>query len=66
MIEINAETGALSIVSVDNFNARPAPELNFENSQTGMGRELFSIFRNSVGSAENGASIFSGGNYGDK
>ena len=66
MIEIDSETGVLSIVTVDNFNARTAPELDFDNSQTGMGRELFSMFRNSVGSAENGASIFAGGNHGDK
>ncbi|MFL0809733.1 MAG: phosphogluconate dehydratase [Agarilytica sp.] len=55
-IELDAIKGQLNCMVVD-FDAR-APE-SFELSKTqGMGRELFQVFRNQVGSAEDGASIF--------
>jgi phosphogluconate dehydratase len=60
IVEIDAETGLLSITTKDNFDDRAQPELVLEESHVGMGRELFAAFRKSVGSAEDGASIFGG------
>jgi len=60
MIEIDSEAGRLSISTEDDFLGRPVADFEFENSHVGMGRELFAAFRNSVSSAEQGASIFAG------
>ena len=56
-LTINLETGNLDIdLSEDEFNLRSV-ELN-PISQEGVGRELFSIFRNSVADVDDGASVF--------
>jgi phosphogluconate dehydratase len=56
-LTINLETGNLDIdLSEDEFNLRSV-ELN-PISQEGVGRELFSIFRNSVTDVDDGASVF--------
>jgi len=59
-IEIDAESGALNVVSDPRFAARELPQFKLSRSHSGMGRELFAAFRHSVNSAENGASIFGG------
>jgi len=57
-VEIDAHKNLLSISSDDPLEERPQIELALEESHVGMGRELFDAFRKSVGSAEQGASIF--------
>lgn len=55
-IEIDAELGKLEVIA--DLSARQ-PELpNLSANESGMGRELFSVFRQEVGSAESGASLF--------
>jgi phosphogluconate dehydratase len=60
IVEIDSEAGLLSITTEDKFDDRPQSPLALEQSHVGMGRELFATFRKSVGSAEDGASIFGG------
>jgi phosphogluconate dehydratase len=59
-IEIDAECGALNVISDPQFSARELPQFKLSRSHSGMGRELFAAFRHSVSSAESGASIFAG------
>lgn len=56
MIELNAETGALNVLT-ENFSSRELPAATAPVS-IGMGREMFAGFRALVSSAEEGASIF--------
>ncbi|MFT6642059.1 MAG: phosphogluconate dehydratase [Flavobacteriaceae bacterium] len=56
MITIDAEAGVLS-VDID-LQARPPRVRDLSANEQGMGRELFAVFRNQVGAAETGASIF--------
>ena len=60
IVEINTHMGLLSVTVDDSLDSRPAPDLALEQHHVGMGRELFAAFRKSVGSAEEGASIFGG------
>jgi phosphogluconate dehydratase len=59
MINLDAEAGVLAVQTEDDFDARPPVQIDVSAGHTGMGRELFSVFRNSVSGAEAGASIFS-------
>jgi phosphogluconate dehydratase len=56
MITIDAEAGVLN-VDID-LKARPPRVRDLSANEQGMGRELFAVFRNQVGAAETGASIF--------
>jgi phosphogluconate dehydratase len=58
LIELDSETGVLSVQTEDDFAARPTPAFDSVANAAGMGRELFSVFRNAVSSAETGATIF--------
>jgi phosphogluconate dehydratase len=58
LIELDSEAGVLSVQTDDDFAARPMPKFDLAANATGMGRELFSVFRNAVSSAESGATIF--------
>lgn len=59
VIEIDSAAGVLSVVDAADFTARESQPFNFASSRIGMGRELFGAFRQLVGSAELGASVFS-------
>ena len=58
LIEIDAVAGKLSVSSDDDPTARTAEPVDVSVGHTGMGRELFAVFRKQVSSAETGASIF--------
>jgi len=63
MIELDAMAGKLILhVPEDELQSRVPATAEHAASHTGMGRELFSAFRNTVGSAETGASVFGWGN----
>jgi phosphogluconate dehydratase len=56
---VDARSGVLSVESADDDPvARPAAPVELANNHAGMGRELFSVFRAQVNTAESGASIF--------
>lgn len=59
LIEMDIENGKLNLLVDEEKLAKRAPSgLLFEDSQHGLGRELFSTIRANVGSAEEGATIF--------
>jgi phosphogluconate dehydratase len=59
VIVFNAETGALDIkVDADEFAARTPAEFRANASASGLGREMFSYFRQMSGTADTGASQF--------
>jgi len=60
MISIDAEAGALSVSADDDPVVRPPRSADLAINHTGMGRELFTPFRQQVSSAETGATIFGG------
>ncbi len=60
LVEIDAVSGLLSVSAADDLLARPTAESNVSAGHTGMGRELFTVFREQVDSAEAGASVFNG------
>lgn len=57
LIRLDAEQGILEVLEAD-FASRPAVTANLDANQTGLGRELFRVFRQSVGPAASGGSIF--------
>ncbi|MGA9333980.1 MAG: phosphogluconate dehydratase [Rudaea sp.] len=59
IVRVDAVAGTLE-VKVDDaaLQARPPAEARLETHHTGMGRELFARFRDVVGSADSGASVF--------
>ena len=57
MIRLDATKGKLDVLS-DGFEARDAIEIDLSANEHGIGRELFSMFRQNVGNASEGASIF--------
>jgi phosphogluconate dehydratase len=60
LIRLDAENGILqALVPEAEWAAREAtPAVDLSANQTGMGRELFAMFRNSVSEAEQGAATF--------
>ncbi|MBR0826376.1 phosphogluconate dehydratase [Bradyrhizobium manausense] len=61
LIRVDAIAGRLEVL-VDPAEWRAREPMRFDSSivQSGVGRELFAIFRDRVGRADNGASIFQG------
>lgn len=60
-IRLDATTGELTVLVPEaEFAARPLATKDASAQQIGVGRELFSVFRHTVGTADQGASIFSG------
>jgi len=57
-VTVDAIKGVLSVTDADDIESRSA--VLVEAPQNGMGRELFSAFRERAGSAESGASLFGG------
>lgn len=59
MIELDAMSGDLTLhVSDADLKKRTPATMDLTTSHSGMGRELFGVFRNAVGSAELGAGVF--------
>ncbi|GAA6208606.1 phosphogluconate dehydratase [Cognatishimia sp. WU-CL00825] len=56
-LRVDALTGALEILTEGVLDRTPATA-DLSQNEAGMGRELFSAFRASVGSADTGASVF--------
>ena len=59
LITLDATTGRLDIAVADDLAARE-PSLAGRSSSSGTGRELFAVFRATVGPADQGASVFPG------
>lgn len=61
MIRLDAVNGTLEVlVDAAEFASRPLAEANLDANEFGMGRELFAPFRQHVGPADQGASVFFG------
>jgi phosphogluconate dehydratase len=59
MIRLDAEAGVLeALVPQDEWDGRQPDTADLSGNQHGMGRELFSVFRNAVGTAEEGGATF--------
>ncbi|SNS31386.1 6-phosphogluconate dehydratase [Noviherbaspirillum humi] len=59
MIRLDAEAGVLqALVPEAAWQARTIPEADLSAHHVGMGRELFAMFRGTVGAAEEGAATF--------
>ncbi len=58
-VRLDCRTGQLDVLmDLAALNARPLPSPDLSASETGTGRELFSLFRRSVNGADEGATIF--------
>jgi phosphogluconate dehydratase len=58
-ITVDARTGELSVALTDaELAAREVAVVDLEDNSHGTGRELFTLFRNAVGRADHGASVF--------
>ncbi len=57
ILRVDAQAGKLEILT-EGVQDRPAAEADLTAHQTGSGRELFAAFRNVVGSADTGATVF--------
>ncbi|MEQ1819221.1 MAG: phosphogluconate dehydratase [Terricaulis sp.] len=58
VLRIDAESGALDVVSPLNWRERAPSQLDLAGNSRGVGRELFSLFRANSSSAERGGSSF--------
>ncbi len=59
MVRVDAEAGTLQVLAED-FESRELATADLSSYQHGTGRDLFATFRNAVGPATTGASIFEG------
>ncbi|WP_417733579.1 phosphogluconate dehydratase [Roseovarius sp.] len=59
ILRVDAVQGTLEVVT-PGIAERPAATADLSAHQTGLGRELFATFRQTVGAADSGASIFGG------
>ncbi len=60
LVSIDADNGVLTVdARGESLESRPEEAPDLSSSHTGMGRELFTAFRNNAMGAEKGASIFS-------
>jgi phosphogluconate dehydratase len=58
VLRIDANSGALDVVSPSDWRLRESAKLNLAGNERGVGRELFSLFRMNARSAEGGAGAF--------
>ncbi|GAA5183835.1 phosphogluconate dehydratase [Niveibacterium umoris] len=59
LVRVDANAGLMSaLISDEEFAAREVAERDLVGNESGMGRELFRVFRQSVCGAEQGASVF--------
>jgi phosphogluconate dehydratase len=57
VLRVDAAAGTLDVLTSQALDRDPVTA-ELSSNQTGTGRELFAAFRNAVGSADTGASIF--------
>ncbi|TMV11289.1 phosphogluconate dehydratase [Arenibacterium halophilum] len=57
LLRVDAEAGVLDILT-EGVADRPAATPDLSANETGLGRELFAVFRQTVGSADTGATVF--------
>ena len=57
LVRLDADAGRLEVLATD-FDGRDPLTVDLSANAAGLGRELFTMFRNVVGRADNGASIF--------
>jgi phosphogluconate dehydratase len=57
VLRVDATTGELAILTTG-VHDRPSTQADLSANQAGTGRELFAAFRNTVGSADAGATVF--------
>ena len=57
-IRVDAVAGTITVTATDDWTARPAAEADLASYHVGIGRELFTPFRDAVGPANAGATIF--------
>jgi phosphogluconate dehydratase len=61
IVRVDAQAGTLEVrIAAAQWAARDAASTDLSASHHGTGRELFALFRNLVGPASTGASIFGG------
>ncbi|WP_182086821.1 phosphogluconate dehydratase [Aureimonas sp. ME7] len=59
LIRLDGEAGTLEVlVDPAEFARRPNAEADLSANETGLGRDLFAVFRRAVGTADTGASVF--------
>ncbi|MEM1433084.1 MAG: phosphogluconate dehydratase [Pseudomonadota bacterium] len=56
LVSLDADAGTITVAA--DLMSRAAPNPDLSALQTGCGRELFTVFRQQVGPAESGASVF--------
>ncbi|MCV6824209.1 MULTISPECIES: phosphogluconate dehydratase [Halocynthiibacter] len=56
MVEVNAITGEINVLE-DDFEARQPATPDLSDNSHGIGRELFSVFRDTVGASTDGAAV---------
>jgi phosphogluconate dehydratase len=56
LIRLDADTGRLEVLAED-FETRAPVTADLSGNQTGLGRELFEVFRQNVGLAKDGAAV---------
>ncbi|AML52507.1 phosphogluconate dehydratase [Falsihalocynthiibacter arcticus] len=56
MVEVDAINGKLNVLE-EGFDARPVAQPDLSDNGHGIGRELFSVFRDNVGSSTEGAAV---------
>jgi phosphogluconate dehydratase len=62
IVRVDAHAGTLDVkVGADELRTREAARADLDAHHHGFGRELFGLFRRSVGTADTGASVFGGG-----
>jgi len=59
LLRVDAVAGTLDVLT-DGFDERPNATADLSDYHAGTGRELFEMFRNTVGAATTGATIFGG------
>jgi phosphogluconate dehydratase len=59
LVRVDATAGRLDILAPDVLS-RAAVHVDLSANHAGTGRELFAVFRNAVGSADTGATVFGG------
>jgi phosphogluconate dehydratase len=57
MIRIDAVAGTIDVVGQPDYEARTPVSISLDDNEYGMGRELFSIFRQMAGPADQGAGV---------
>jgi phosphogluconate dehydratase len=59
VVRLDCDKGVLKVlVDLKEFNSRPLAQKDLKPNDEGVGRELFRLFRDNVGAADHGATVF--------